>query len=618
MKPYPLTIVLFFLFASVLACPALGKDGNSPAITPRKGVYRTYRFTYSDENTTTIFPDRLGRKGGRASTYMSSLSFDGDLREKDYGMVGGERIFSLSFDAVRTSRFAMNGHAVFENPEQFIGKYRNFEMFVSVDGSNRITRFLFPDKTPQVFKTFMITTAQEIQVTIEQGKKNWSAGEVTQHGKGKMDYRVTGMKKNRVEIEKTAKNYDYPGLIAPTDRQSVDLREKVTLSREGFVENIDKKEKTTVTSPANRQTILDVKKEMKLSMTGRGTFDPGAFGPERLKTMLPVYPGESAPDPSENRRLLAEQASDLLYEDIENWIGSFKPDPKDNRANNAMFYKSAGFLKLQPKSAERIAAFARKKERTSGERTLAMNLLAAAGTENAQSAMRAVLSDPEVRKDPQYGVFIQNFSFMDVKPAQGTVEFLSNMMTGKKGYESYAAAHAFGACIHKFYTRSEKERALALNKRILMKIDAAATPDERAEYIGALGNAGMFENNRVLLSYFSDPVPRIRAEAAMALRKTETAEVREKVTGLFKDNDRGVQRSAIQTSMQFNTDEKNLRDVRNQLKRGLIQEANYYDLTSLLKKNRERYPALMKDCLKLMVRKKLKDPDLEARIRGMF
>ena len=590
----------------------------SPLLPSKKGVYQTYRFTYSDENTTTIFPDRLGRKGGTAGTFMSSLAFDGDLRVKDYGRVGKDTVYSLSFDDVRESRFAMNGHPVFDRPEQFIGKYKRHEAFVCVDENHEITRFLFPPKTPQVFKTFMITAAQEIQVSVREGRKNWTTKEINQHGKGVVDYRMGRENGNRVELNKTRKNYDFPGLIAPDDRQNIRGNDRIILNRGGFIEEIDKKERATITSPKNGKTILDVNKTLSLRITGRGNFEAGTFGERQMGAMLRVHPGDPVSDPGQNRELLARQVSDLIYEDIERWIGSFRPDPKDNRANNAMFYRSAGFVKLQPRSDERLPAYGRKKGRTSGQRTLAMNILAAAGTESAQSAMRHMLSDPVVRIDPQYGVLIQNFSFMDYKPTAGTLEFLSGLMNGKKGFESYAAAHAYGAGIHKLYTRSEKERALGLNRQILKKIDGSKTADERAEYIAALGNAGMFENNGLLAGYLKHPYARIRAEAAMALRKTETADVRGKMIVLFTDKDRNVQRSAIQTALQFSPDEKNLRAVKSQLKSGKIQEANFYDLTSLMKKNMARHPGLVKDCLKLMVRKKLKDPDLEARIRGMI
>jgi hypothetical protein len=616
MKTIISNLILLFLFSLIVPESSQATPDN-PLLVSQKGVYRTYRFQYSDENTTTIFPDRLGKKGS-ASTFMSNLTFDGDLRVKDYGKVGNENVYSLSFDQVRASRFGMNGHPVFDSPDQFIGKYRKQEVYVCVDGNNEIIRFLFPPKTSQVFKTFMTTAAQEIQVSIREGKKRWTTKEINQHGKGVVDYQVKGAKGSRIELSKTRKNYDYPGLIAPGDKQNIRSSDKIILNQQGFIEEIDKHERSTITAPANKKNILDVKKTLSLKMTGQGNFDPGSFGAKQTSSMLAVYPGEPISDPGQNRELLAKQVNDLIYEDMETWIKHFKPDTHDNRANNAMFYRSSGFVKLQPRSAQRLADFARKKERTSGERTLVMNIFAAAGTESAQNAMRNVLSDPNVRKDTQYGVLIQNFSFMDVKPTAGTIEFLSGLMNRKKGYESYAAAHAFGACIHKLYKRNEKEKSLALNNLIRKKIDGAGNPDERAEYIAALGNAGMFENNRIITGYFKHPNPRVRTEAVMALRKTETADVRDQTLYLFKDEDRGVQRSSIQTYMHFSPDEKNIREIKAQLKAGKIQEANFYDMTSLLKKNIQSHPGLVKDCLKIMVRKKLKDPDLEARIRGMI
>ncbi len=615
MKPYTLIFALVFLIG--LTVPPSGHADPSALLSSRKGVSRTYRFTYSDENTTTLFPERIGQKGG-ASTFMSTLAFDGDLRVRDYGKVGRERVYSLSFDEVRTSRFAMNGHTVFDRPDQFIRKYRKNEAFVCVDQNHEITRFLFPQGTPQVFKTFMVTAAQEIQVSVREGRKKWSTRETSQHGKGDVDYRIDREAGNRIELKRTRRNYDYPGLIDPRDKQNIQGDDRIVLNRGGFIEEIDRKERTTVRSPQNNRVILDVKKTVTLRMTGKGRFEPGHFGERQMASMLRVFPGEPVSDPVQNRELLAGRISGLAYEDIERWVVRFKPDAHDNKANNAMFYRSSGFVQLHPRSAARLSAFGRKKTRTSEQRTLTLNILAAAGTVSAQEAMQQVLEDPAVRQDPQYGVLIQNFSFMDTSPTSETLRFLSGLMNRGKGFESHAAAHAFGACIHKLYTRGEKERALDLNRQIRRKVKDALTEDDRAEYIAAMGNAGMVENNGILFAYLRHPASRIRAEAAMALRKTETTGSRKQLFGLFADKDRGVQRSAIQTALQFAPDPSNLADVRRQLKAGLIQEANFYDLASLMKKNMETHPRPVRDCLELMVRKKLKDPDLEARIRGMI
>ena len=610
-------MTLAFLIVLVLGTPGFSAD-SKPLLSSEKGAYRTYRFTYQDQNTTTIFPDRLGQKNANASTFMSNLSFDGDLRVKDYGRIGKENIYSLSFDEIRTSRFALNGHGVFDDPALFIGKYKKHEVYVCLDDNHEITRFLFPRKTPQVFKTFMVMVAQEIQVSARQGKMDWSTNEVNQHGRGTVNYHVAGKKGNSIQLEKTRKNYRYPGLIESGDTQDIRLDDRITLNPRGFVEEIDKREKTKITSPSNRKTILDVDKTIRLRMTGAGTFKPGTFGPGQVSAMQSVYPGNPVPDDIQRQELLAKQASYTSYEDIESWVKQFKPEAKDSRANNAMFYRSSGFVKLQPRSADRLADFGRKKGRTSQERTLVMNILASAGTKSAQDAMKTMLTDPVVRKDPQYGVLIQNFSFMDETPTRATLSLLEGLMNGKVGYESYAAAHAYGACIHKLYKNREKERALGLNRLIRLRVAGARTEDERAEYIAALGNAGMFENNGYIAGFFRSPHSRVRAEAAMALRKTETAAVRRGMLNLFQDSDRGVQRSAIQTYLQFSPEEKNIREIKHLLDKEKIQEANFYDLASLLKKNQPRYPELIKSCLRIMVRKKLKDPDLEARIRGMM
>ena len=610
--------VIIMVSVMVWAGTALADDGMISPAGSLAGVYRTYRFTYQDENTTTLFPKRMGQAGGSANTFMSTLAFDGDLRVKDYGTLGDQKIYSLSFDQVRSNHFALNGHDVFDDPSLFIGQYKKSEIYVALDRQNEISRFYYPGDTSQAFKTFMTTVAEEIQVSVRQGKNSWSTEEINQHGRGIVDYAVTGNKGKSLELSKTRKNYDYPGLIEPGDRQDIQGKDKLILDDKGFLQDIDKREETTITSQDGKETILQVKKTLQLRRTDQGTFDPGDFGEGHLAAMQAAYPGESIPDKGQDRELLAKQAAYLSYDDIESWIGGFTPDEKNNRANNSMFYRSVGFVSLQPQSTVKLAEYCITKADRSQAKTLVMNLLAAVGSPEAQGAMREILSDPGIQKERQYGMMIQNFSFMDTKPEPETIEFLDKLIQSKTNYVSYAGAHAYGSCIHKLYAGQEQKKALALNRILLDKIKASSTPDEKSEYIAALGNAGMMENNSLLFECFGDDSPKIRSEAVMALRKTETPQVRMRVLTLFPDSERGVQRSAIQTFIHFSPEEQDIREMRNQLDTGRIEEANFYDMTSLLKKNITRYPALVRDCLKLMVRKKLKDPDLEARIRGMI
>ncbi len=583
-----------------------------------RGVFRIYRYKYSDENTTTVFPERLGKMKGNSSTFMSTFSFDGDLCVKDYGRINGNKVYSLRFVDIRSKHFALNGHDMFDDSSSFAEHLKKNEVFVSLDKNNEIANLHFLPDMPQLYKNFMMTVALEIQVSIKEGKKNWSTQETNQHGTGKVNYKITGKEEDRYRILKTRESYSYPGLIEKDDTQDIQANDKITVNTKGFVEEIDKKEESVITSKDKNETILEVRKTLQLQLKEKGIFDPSKFGGEHFAALQMVNPGEHIPDAGQNRELLAKQAAFLAYHEIENWIKNFKINKKDNRANNSMFYRATGFVELHPKSAEKLAEYAKQKAGTFREKLLVMNVLAAVGTEDAQKAMREILSDPDIRKHKKFGVLVQNFSFMDKKPTSETLTFLQDLMNNHQGFVSYSAAHAFGACIHKLYKGEEKDRALKLNQQLVSKVSTSKTGKDKAEYIAALGNAGMIENNSFLYGYFQYKNPKVRSEAVMALRKTETAESREKLLSVFSDPERSVQRSSIQTFLYFNPEEKNLLNIRDQLDKGLIEEANFYDMTSLLKKNLSVFPKISRECLKIMVRKKLHDPDLEARIRSLI
>jgi HEAT repeat protein len=598
--------------------------GNTVSAFSEKGTYRQYHFKYQDNNTTTLFPERLGQQKTAGSTFMSSFSFDGDLSIREYGQTDSTTYASLSFNEIRSNRFVLNGNDIFNDPAQFIEPYKNTEVFMAFNENREIKAFYFPTKTPQLFKTFMTMVAQEIQVSLDnefkdgQGSKSWDRTEINQHGKGKVTYQVTDTSKDRIRLKKSRNHYEYPGLIAPDDRQAIHLDNTITLDKTGAVEAIKKQEVSHVTSRENSATVLDVKKSVSLVQKSAGTFESKVISNDFLDQFQKVLPGEFITDEAQEHELLAKKASFLSYHEIESWISTYKPDTVNNRANNAMFYRTTGFVELHPQSMEKLVDYATQQATTSQEKTLVINILAAVGNRNAQKAMRDMLNDPEIQKERQYGVYIQNFSFVDQKPEPETLSFLETLMTQKKGFVSYAAAHAFGAMIHKLYAGNEKERALSLNQKLIKKINQATTVKDKAEYVAALGNAGMTENNEFAGRLLKAKNPKIRAEAAMAFRKTETPDSRKVLLTVFADPERSVQRSAIQTYLHFSPEEQNLVEIQSQLDRELIQEANYYDMVNLMKKNSQTYPEITRQCLKLMIRKKLNDPDLEARIRSML
>lgn len=587
------------------------------AMGSEKGTYRVYGFDYRDNNTTTLFPERLGQQKSGGTTFMSSFAFDGDLVVRDYGDLDGTSFAGLSFQDIRSNRFVLNGHDIFEKPSDFIEAYKNKEVLVSLNESREITAFYFPKDTTQLFKTFMTMVAQEIQVSTGEGD-SWERTEFNQHGKGRVTYKKTGTAGGKTRVKKTLTRYDYPGLIEPDDLQDITMDNDITLDQAGMVETIHKEETTRIKAKNSGSTVMDVKKTVSLTKMAEGMFDSAGLSRDFLGGMQAVSPGEFITDEGQERDLLAKQASFLSYDEIERWIGVFKPDIKDNRANNAMFYRTTGFVELHPQSMDKLADYARTKAKTSREKTLVMNILAAVGNRNAQKAMRDILRDPAIQKERQYGILIQNFSFVDEKPEPETLDYLQDLMMNKKGFASYSAAHAYGAMIHTLYTQDEKDRALSLNQPLLHKMESAGDVTDKAEYVAALGNAGMIENNPHIINLFQDPSPKIRSEAAMALRKTETPESRKVLISVFTDEERSVQRSAIQTCLQYKPEKTDLETIRSQLDKELIQEANYYDLVNLLTKNKAAYPDLTRQCLKLMVRKKLEDPDLEARIRGLI
>jgi hypothetical protein len=180
-------------------------------------------------------------------------------------------------------------------------------------------------------------------------------------------------------------------------------------------------------------------------------------------------------------------------------------------------------------------------------RTLVLDLLASAGTPEAQGVMRRLLSLDVARRDGRsFAKFVQRLGFLE-RPDADTLAYLVGIYdeTRDDAEEVHAAcAYALGAAIgraHLWGHVDVRDAAGVLRRDLL----AATSVASKTRLLTALGHAGIESDGPILLRLADDREPRVRAAAILALRKINTREVKSWLLGALGGRDAALADAAL-------------------------------------------------------------------------
>jgi hypothetical protein len=205
------------------------------------------------------------------------------------------------------------------------------------------------------------------------------------------------------------------------------------------------------------------------------------------------------------------------------------------------FWRASGLVEADPAIAaelgERVAAGTYRGRAAE----LALDLLAAGGTPEAQAALRVALAAAPVRAAENYGLLVQRLSLV-AHPTAETAAFAIDLYQGER---AGPAAYALGAVARHLADGGDGDGAARCTAVLATALDASAVPAEQAVLLGALGNAALVGEVPRVLRFTASTDAGVRASAARALRHTDTPEARAALHELFADPAVGVQREVI-------------------------------------------------------------------------
>lgn len=181
-------------------------------------------------------------------------------------------------------------------------------------------------------------------------------------------------------------------------------------------------------------------------------------------------------------------------------------------------------------------------------RMLILDLLAMAGTPEAQVVMRRLLALPIARRSSRtFAAFVQRLAYLE-RPDAATLRYLEGVYA-ESVWEAHdvraACANALGAAVARAHAWGLADAAARACEVLRRDLRAAEDPTWRCALLSAIGHAGLEADVPLVLRFVADPTPRVRSAAALALRKMQTPEARASLLSMLACEEPSVADSAL-------------------------------------------------------------------------
>ncbi len=226
-------------------------------------------------------------------------------------------------------------------------------------------------------------------------------------------------------------------------------------------------------------------------------------------------------------------------------------------------WRSAAFaiLRLNPSECELLGTVFEDEGIADERRVLVLDLLAGAGTFEAQVVMRRLLALAVARRDSRmFATFVQRLGFVD-HPDGPTLRFLMSVVGESRGEAPdvrAACAYALGAAAGQAWRAGDHDAAIRASDVLRRDLLQAGTSREKAALVTALGNAGIPNDAPTIMRCVNDADASVRAAAALALRKIDTAEARAQLLEMLADPEEKVAHGALVALAEHRLDARGL------------------------------------------------------------
>ena len=467
--------------------------------------------------------------------------------DRDGGMLLG---FSLS---ACTGHFRVSGQDAWPSGHGCREVTDGKELVVRMDGRGEIQAVYTPEGGASLFDYTMRALIEETQVrlTTIAGLSSWAEAEPLPQGTVASIYRILAPPSTNGDVTLERSRVRYTTLTAASMleasavTQSEDAHHRIVIA-DRTLSKIEGKEKLQATTEG--KTFLESTTELVVEAREH---HPDA----RALVDLSKLTRRALTDLPESRslhdRMLEQRAAGLSWEDAlatltEHGDAGSLPD------HNRFMWRSTALLELVPSRAEDLIVLFTSATPGGRRRGLVMDLLASAGTPEAQSVLVRLLASERAKSDPRYAHLVQRMGFVEA-PTKESIGFVRTSYASatkqRKPNDRFAAAYALGSMADHAKDGDPKVAKEIVDE--LTKDVGNAQPDELVYFLNALANADNAASVPTFASYAGHADPEVREAVASALDDPQTTGALAVLLDLAADPSRDVQRAALHSLRRY-------------------------------------------------------------------
>lgn len=481
--------------AEIAPASEKGREGRF-----RAGTASTYALTYRTSNMA-----RLGAEN--AGPLSAAVAVDGTLRISAFGTGPESTTLGLRFTRISRADLTVSGHA---SPDATLGEeLLASEATLALDSNGAAVSLAFSDTTTVRARRVLRGLFLELGAQVAGARAD--ASEIdTAAGRARVTATVAGDTRTVVRTDYASLDA-FPGGFQPAVPRLV-ARDEVRLGGQNEILSTRSEETLEVRGAEGAVRGYEGHTELVLDRMAVEAVALGEAPKYRAgKTLRDV--GELSFD---REASLERRASGVTFETVMADLATAAAAPQAGITE--WIWHDTAWLELHPSEGDRLLVDAAKKDRD--VRRTAFELLVAAGTPEAQSALVRDLERGHFFDEDERLVLLQRLSYLRA-PSVPTVTYMANVYARSRHRPlGFAAAHTLGALAAAVST-TDADAAAALVAPLVEDLSTAESTDERTSLVRALGNAGLPGTERAVVPYAEDPDPTLRQAVARSLRRTE-------------------------------------------------------------------------------------------------
>jgi len=458
---------------------AVAKDGGAAERGRRFDWAPGHRDVYSVRWDGTSGRDVLGSDEKNLS---GTATFDGDVSvrslERDADGVG---TLAYRIEQVRAYGLSVDGKELVSGNDRrlAIAALIGQEAIARVDGRGVVGSIAYHHDAPASTRELLRHLVGMMRVTLPENVRatSWSAQEPTPNGVARVRYEDDGGTLRRVRLS-------YVGITGLENEgeaeQQLSSTASIVLDEHGSLRSVADQESLQARSPAG---ALSSRWTFSAKRTSSGGFDVKTANRDDL-------------DEATGASQLARERQRGRDERLSNgWdLGSIEVElavyGKGARIDSTFVARAAAYVRLHPESCAHLVAWFEDARLTDLGRQLVLDVLSAAGSDEAQAAMRDALGTKEARDPALRGALVQRFVFV-ADPTPESARFVASVYDDARAAGetpvAFRAAAALGAIVE--HLSGSDELAAELDRRLRSDLAERRSPEETVALLLALGNA---------------------------------------------------------------------------------------------------------------------------------